>query len=385
MIHTLAISGYRSIRDLAVPLGQLTVVTGANGAGKSSLYRALRLLADVAQGRVIQSIAAEGGLDSTLWAGPESFSHAMKTGEAPVQGAIRKSPIALRMGFASDEFGYAIDLGLGVPGGSAFNRDPVVKAESLWIGDKLLPRNAMAERRGPSVRVRDDNGAWVQSTQQIPTTDSLVTYWSDPRSAPELSALRERLRAWRFYDHLSTDRSAPARRPQVGTFTPVLAADGSDLAAAVQTIREIGDAVALETAIEDAFPGSTINVASGEGGYFELEIRQHGLLRALKAAEVSDGTLRFLMLAVALLSPRSPALMVLNEPETSLHESLLPALGRLILQAANKTQIVVVSHAAALVSTLGDADGTLRIVLEKRLGETIAPGIEKPSWRWPDR
>ena len=62
MISTLAVSGYRSLRDVRLELGPLNVVTGANGAGKSSLYRALRLLADVAQGRVVASLAAEGGM-----------------------------------------------------------------------------------------------------------------------------------------------------------------------------------------------------------------------------------------------------------------------------------------------------------------------------------
>jgi len=61
MITKIAISGYRSLRDVRIALGALNVVTGANGSGKSSLYRALRLLADVAQGRIIQSLAAEGG------------------------------------------------------------------------------------------------------------------------------------------------------------------------------------------------------------------------------------------------------------------------------------------------------------------------------------
>jgi len=74
MITRLAISGYRSLREIKVTLGALNIVTGANGSGKSSLYRALRLLADIAQGRIIQSLAAEGGLESTLWAGPEALS-----------------------------------------------------------------------------------------------------------------------------------------------------------------------------------------------------------------------------------------------------------------------------------------------------------------------
>jgi predicted ATPase len=94
MMTTLAISGYRSLRDIKVSLAGLTIVTGANGSGKSSLYRALKLLADIAQGRIVQSLAAEGGLQSTLWAGPEAFSRAMKAGSQPVQGLVRKNPSA---------------------------------------------------------------------------------------------------------------------------------------------------------------------------------------------------------------------------------------------------------------------------------------------------
>src|ERR1700687_4341422 len=112
MITRLAISGYRSLSEVKGTLGSLNIVTGANGSGKSSLYRALRLLADIAQGRIIRSLAAEGGLGSTLWAGPETLSRAMKRGELPVQGTARKRPVSLRLGFAGPDYGYAIDLGL---------------------------------------------------------------------------------------------------------------------------------------------------------------------------------------------------------------------------------------------------------------------------------
>lgn len=119
MLTTLAIANYRSLRHLIIPLKQLNVVTGPNGSGKSNLYRALKLLADTAQGRVVPSLAREGGLPSTLWAGPEAISRSMKRGEQQVQGGPRKKVVSLRMGFASDEFGYGIDLGLPAPSSSA--------------------------------------------------------------------------------------------------------------------------------------------------------------------------------------------------------------------------------------------------------------------------
>src|ERR1700689_2215763 len=177
MITKLAIAGYRSLRDIRLSLGPLNVVTGANGSGKSSLYRAVRLLADIAQGRIIQSLAAEGGLHSTLWAGPEAFSRAMKKGQQPVQGTVRKASISLKLGFSGDDYGYAIDLGLPVtPTSSQFSRDPVIKVESQWTGETLGRANVFAIRNGPSVRIRD-----VRSTGQCNTACNLSAGVSKPK------------------------------------------------------------------------------------------------------------------------------------------------------------------------------------------------------------
>ena len=140
--------------------------------------------------------------------------------------------------------------------------------------------------------------------------------------------------------------AAPARRPQVGTRTPVLSDDGGDLAAAVQTIIEAGFDD-LPRAVADAFDGATVSVAVHDG-LFELQLHQRGMLRPLRAAELSDGTLRFLLWGAALLSPRPPSLMVLNEPETSLHPDLVAPLAGMIRSAATGTQVVVVTHSAVL-------------------------------------
>jgi predicted ATPase len=386
MLKTLAVSGYRSLRELIVPLEQLNLVTGPNGSGKSNLYRALRLLAETAQGRVIPSLAREGGLQSTLWAGPEKFSRAVLRGEHPVQGVTRTKPVSLRLGFASDDFSYAIDLGLPPPPTGAFAHDPEIKRECIWSGRTLRPSAVLVDRSACVVKSRDKQGGWTIVTHDLASFDSMMTHCADPKHTPEMLMLREEMRAWRFYDHFRTDATAPARTPQVGTHTPVLSHDGADLAAALQTIRQIGDVEALDQAVDDAFSGSRVSVTF-EHGWFETEMQQHGLLRPLKAAELSDGTLRYLLWIAALLTPRPPGLLVLNEPETSLHPDLLPALGRLISQASERSQVIVVSHAPALVDALQQLPACHSIALEKKFGQTILVGDGEAGarWEWPAR
>lgn len=383
MIHTLAIAGYRSIRDLVLPLDRLTVVTGRNGTGKSSFYKALRLLADVAQGNAIASMAAEGGLPSTLWAGPERYSRAMRAGEQPVQGTVRKAPVSLKLGFASEDYGYAIDLGMPIPARSMFNLDPEIKAEAVWAGDVLSRRNVFATRTGPAVTALDAGGRRSVVTSRLAPYDSMMTHVADPQALPELLLLRERMRGWRFYDHFRTDPASPVRTVRAGTRTPALSAEGSDLPAALQTIREIGDGPGLAAAIDDAFPGAGIDIADA-GGLFELSMRQKGLLRPLRASELSDGTLRYLLLLAALMTPRPPELIVLNEPETSLHPDLIGPLARLVVGAARQCQIVVVTHDDVLADQLAD-QGALSHAFSKSLGETTVMAADSPAWAWPTR
>ncbi|GHE71285.1 ATPase [Streptomyces longispororuber] len=382
MIRTLAVENYRSLHKLVVPLDRLNVVTGANGTGKSSLYRALRLLADSAQGGAVAALAREGGLPSALWAGDR-----------------KAEATALRLGFAGDEFGYAVDFGLPQSGGaqpggapSLFALDPEIKRECTWAGPVLRPAALLCDRAGPAVRTRTADGGWHRS-QGIRPYDSVLSEYADPRLAPDLLRLRELIRSWRFYDHVRTDAGAPARAARPGTRTPVLAHDGADLAAALQTIRETGDDEALDAAVAAAFPGSRVRIAD-HGGRFEIQLHQRGLRRPLGPAELSDGTLRYLLWTAALLTPRPPALLVLNEPEASLHPDLLRPLAELVLTAAEHTQIVLVTHARELADAIAGEARRRRtdvnsVELLKESGRTHVAGrqglLDEPLWYWPKR
>ncbi|OBF85483.1 ATP-binding protein [Mycobacterium sp. 852002-51163_SCH5372311] len=392
MLQTVAIRGYRSLREVILPLGRLTVVTGANGSGKSSLYRALRLLADCGRGEVIGSLAREGGLVSVLWAGPEQLGGARRTGKA--EGTVRNRPVSLEMGFAADDFGYLVDLGVpqSAGPGSAFARDPEIKREALFAGPVLRTAATLVRRVRDFAEVRaESDSGFDELSRSLPTYRSVLAEYAHPHALPELAAVRERLRSWRFYDGFRVDAAAPARHPQVGTRTPVLSDDGNDLAAAIQTIIEAGFGD-LDRVVADAFDGAAVSVAVHDG-LFDLQLRQRGMLRPLRAAELSDGTLRFLLWAAALLSPQAPSLMVLNEPETSLHPSLVEPLASLIRTASSNTQVVVVTHSRLLLDFLDTIPATagapaVEIELYKEWGETRIKGqdlLTTPQWHWGKR
>jgi len=391
MLHTVAIRGYRSMREVVIPMAGLTVVTGANGSGKSSVYRSLRLLADCGRGEVIGSLAREGGLESVLWAGPEQPASARSPdGRGPLrpQGTTRTRPISLELGFASDDFGYLIDLGLPQDAGpgSYFARDPEIKREAVFAGPRLRPSSALVRRGRDYAEVAAESGrGFDELTRSLPPYRSVLAEYAHPGALPELATVRDRLRDWRFYDGFRVDADAPARRPRVGTRTPVLSDDGGDLAAAIQTILEAGFDD-LPRAVADAFDEAEVSVAVHDG-LFELQLRQRGMLRPLRATELSDGTLRFLLWAAALLSPRPPSLMVLNEPETSLHPDLVAPLAAMIRAAAAGTQVVVVTHSRAMREQLDTGD-TQEIELDKQWGETRIAGqtiLTAPPWDWGKR
>jgi predicted ATPase len=391
MIRTLAVSGYRSLRNLVLPLSQLNLVTGANGTGKSSLYRALRLLGDAALNTVVASLAHEGGLTSTLWAGPETISRSVRKGEHPVEGTPRQAAVSLKLGFAADPYSYCIDLGYPPPSQLAFPFDPAIKRECIWHGDVyrraavLVDRNNRLVQTAPAKTAKHDEPEIL--TKEMSSTDSMLATIADPLRAPEMLAVRESIRGWRFYEGFRTDAASPVRIPQVGTVTPVLSNDGTDLPAALETIRLFGNREALQRTVEDAFPGSRIEIAE-QGGRFQVLLHQHGLLRPLGASELSDGTLRYLLWTAALLTPRPPDLMVLNEPETSLHPDLLPALSRLIVHASEQTQLIVVSHSQPLIQALEKNQKCSRLHLEKSFGETLLSGatlFSATKWEWPHR
>jgi len=206
----LHVAGYRSLRDVRLPLEQLNVVTGPNGSGKSNLYRALWLIAQICEGAFARSICREGGLLSAMWAGPRR----------------NDKPLRMDLGFATDDYHFQLSCGFPPPSATLFAYDPQIKEESVWFSNRRTPKTTMLERSKGFTWVRDAEGNRVEYPLNLADNESVLSQLREPQRFPELFAIRDEVRGWRFYHNFRTDDDAPFRTPQISVRTPVLSHDG---------------------------------------------------------------------------------------------------------------------------------------------------------------
>jgi predicted ATPase len=358
--------GYRSLRAIDYPVGAIEVFVGANGVGKTNLYRGLELLQAAAANTLGAAIAQEG-LASALWAGPRRGGGQPRIAlSARLAGEARGAPT----------LEYAVEIGFpGRPAG-AFEREPEIKAESVSLVTAHRTVR-LVDRKGPMVMARDDNGAPADVAIDLLGSETVLARLQDPGRYPELDRIRRPLLEWRFYHQFRTDGASPLRRPAVAVASPTLASDGANLAAVFATLAEIRqDTAELDERIAAAFPGGRLIVEPVEDHAAFGMVFPEFPRRTFSAAELSDGTLQFLALAGALLAYRLPPLVALNEPEGSLHPDLMPALADMIVSAGRRTQVWLVTHSRTLADLVGRAPEAAVRTVVKRDGATWIEGLK---------
>jgi predicted ATPase len=348
-------------------LGRVTVVTGGNGVGKSNVYQALALLRRMAEGRFAAAVAAEGGMPGMLWAGARRKDEALR-----VCWMVEHSLFHLEM-----ETGL-IPTAPGDP--TRFRTDPDIKLECLRLGVGTHGR-VMARRKGPAVELRVPEGKMEALPLPVHATESMLSEVRDGSRYPALTAARETLLSWRFYHHFRTDPRSVLRHPAIGFWSPVLDEDGGNLAATLQTLVECRRSEPLDEAFAEAFPGCEWSPMDPDGR-FHLSLLREDLKRWLTAAELSDGTVRFFCLCAALLTPKPPPLMVFNEPEASLHPSIIPPLAGLIARASADTQILLVTHSRELAAEISNHCDAEIVELVSHKGETRLKEHAGPNRVW---
>ena len=362
LLTAMQAENYRSLRTIRMDLGQVNLFVGENGVGKSNLYRALQLVQAAVTGSFSAEIAREGGMSSALWSGP-------RRADKPVR-------IRLAAELVDDEraitFRYRIEAGLKPPMAAGFDFEPQVKEEELTIETGRRPVTVM-KRAGPSIMARGETGRMEPHEEDALPSETAIAILSDAGRYPEIGAFRRALSGWRFYHGFRTDRDSPLRKPALAVTAPMLDEDGSNLAAVFATLRHIrGESPDLDRAIGEALAGARLDVpVPGRSADFALLLPGFEQ-RPFLPEELSDGQLRFLALGAALLSYRRPRFIALNEPETSLHPDMLPALARMIAAAAAESQVWIVTHSEVLAAAVREACGTKpRRVIRKDGGTTI--------------
>ncbi|CAO4169928.1 AAA family ATPase [Methylorubrum aminovorans] len=365
-VREIEAAGYRSLRSLRFPVGPLSVFVGGNGTGKTNLYRVLSLLQAAAAGSLTRALAAEGGMESVLWAG------ARRKGEpARVRLSAELSDDAT--GYA---YTYAVEVGISPPvTAAAFALEPQVKTERLTVQIGTRPVTVL-DRDGPAGFVRDEEGRKRPFGTDLLPTETALAALQDAVRFPELQIVRQALGAWRFYHDVRTDAGSPLRRPCLAVTTPTLASDGADLAAVFATLAHIrGDTADLDAAFADAFPGARLVVPTPDREARFGVIFSEYPKRIFEPSELSDGTLRYLALAGALLAYRLPPFLALNEPEASLHPDLMEPLARMIVGTSKRTQVWLVTHSERLAAAVAEHGGVRPRLVLKREGATGIDGL----------
>jgi predicted ATPase len=165
-VQELHVAGYRSIRELTLPLAQVNVIVGPNGVGKTNLYRTMVLLGSAASGSFARTLAEEGGMPSVLWAGQRS-----------------KGPVRMTLRVRLDQLVYELQCGLTPPPGGPFQLDPDIKEENLWLLDKRR-RLPMLERAAGSAFVRDADGHRVTFPFSLWGSESVLAQVVEPHRFP---------------------------------------------------------------------------------------------------------------------------------------------------------------------------------------------------------
>jgi predicted ATPase len=377
-ICEISVSGYRSLRGIRFPVGGLTVFVGANGVGKTNLYRALQLLQASAAGTLSRELASEGGMQSALWAGQRRTSQPVRMKLSVGLGGDDRGRAQAEFSYGVElgvAYSYEVDIGLRMPTAAAFLLEPQVKEETLLFHKGRRPATIL-ERRGPRAVAMDEEGKKQTLGTELLASETALGALQDPARFPDVDVVRRTMLDWKFYHDFRSDRASPLRQPCLAVTTPTLASDGSDLAAVFATLVHVReDTVELDRAIDDAFPGAELVVPMPErSASFGLTMPEYPK-RVFEAGELSDGTLRYLALAGALLGYRLPAFIALNEPESSLHPELLEPLARLIVRAAERTQVWVVTHSERLAEAFESYGKVRPHTVIKRNGETWIEGL----------
>jgi predicted ATPase len=332
LLSHISIKGFKKLSNVQLPLRPLNVVIGANGCGKTSLLDAINLLAASAQGKLADSLSSHWGLTNLLTRG--------KAGSLDFEAAVTF-------------------------GGQA-NFDYLLRIAPFGNGHRIEMESLYSTPNGPN--------AGIGYLSSIP---SRTTYWNAlegrvleagpehmvaesalsqvPSMVSEAFHIKLNLGSIGHYKPIDVSPRAPVRLPQ--PISPVLLPNptGEDFAACLHNLKESypDNYENIESMLRSAFPWfQRLAFPAVAAGTVMLRWDEQGSGGGFYINQLSDGTVRFLWLMTILHSPHLPSLLLVDEPEISLHPEMLALLADALREASTRCQVVVATHSDRLVGFL---------------------------------
>ena len=378
MITQIEIGGYRLLDDFTADLEPLTVVIGANAVGKSTLIDCLQLIGECCEFPLNTAMGWHHGALSLLTAGNGN-------GQLAWSVTFRKPPAWDDFPLAAGEaLVYEVILEADAQG-QMHPQYEVLRTQELIHGEPLIFLEATPNQQyifdikqgqlipfneaqsSPAV-VRDADSAGLPSgsgragtQQEAALLLSQIRFFNEFPVPSWVRALFASIMCYPGFDvtHSSVLRTKAADiRPDT-----TLASNGDDLGTVLHEILTRYDfrpaAEELRDFLRVAYPAFEeihCDTTYGTPPQVLVRVREQGMSRSMEMWELSDGMLRFLCLATALLNPFPPPLIAIDEPELGLHPGLLPIVAEMIKAAAERTQVLVTTHSPDLLNCFDIAD-----------------------------
>lgn len=356
-------------------LEDVNVLVGVNGVGKSNLIEAINVLRHAPRD-IAQPLREGGGVREFLWRprgeATQEISFTLEITVAAGRAGKEKA-LDYTVDFDTSE-GLTLQEWLGDEG-DAYVDNPECYFRAgkghVFVGGK-----AASLSNGRHILKEGDETA-VNLAQSIDSSVSVLAQRKDPVFFKEATQLSENLDKVRVYRHWVTGPLCPLRFPRrPDSPTNSLLENLENFPSRIATLKGTPSVKRrLLELLKDVSPGFDDIEVVPEGGALQLYLIEGD--RKIASYRLSDGTLRYLMLLTILLDPTPPPLIVIEEPEISLHPDVLPTLRNLILEAGERTQIIITTqsptfldawtdHPSAVVVCEREGDSTTFIRLDPK-------------------
>jgi predicted ATPase len=350
-----------------IELQPLNVLIGPNGSGKSNLIEAIGLL-QATPGNLTAPIREGGGVNEWLWKGEKGIPTAEI--EAIINYPQGIMPLRYKLGFTM--VNQRLDIVDEVVENEHRNNE---EAKDVYFFYRYQNgRPILNVRTIPDGQAGTETGRTQRHLRQeeISPNQSVLSQKKDLDSYPELYYLSQEFSKLSLYRYWQMGRHSEPRKSQP-TDLPLhpLLEDGSNLGLVLKALqRKLGQRKLIEY-LEKFYEEAEELDVSIYGGTVQIFIREKGLIQPIPATRLSDGTLRYLFLMALLLDPTPPPLICIEEPELGLHPDILPTIAELLIEASQRTQLIVTTHSDALVSALSEYPGSVVVCKRDETGSHL--------------